>query len=115
MGGRSDNGADIKETYDPIKVITTKRIRVQKDYIITILVEAIQGEKFFESYASRMPFVVKRKLWKAYSVYPQRQACKIAKVYPITARFTPMSESPKPLCILATYSCLARSSEALSA
>jgi hypothetical protein len=51
MGERSDNGADIKETYDPIKVITTKRIRVQKDYIITMLIEAIQGEKFFESYA----------------------------------------------------------------
>ena len=54
--GRSDNGADLKETYDPIKFIATKKHwSTKRLHIVTTLIETIQGQKFLEFYASRMP------------------------------------------------------------
>jgi hypothetical protein len=44
------------EMYDPIKFIATKKHwSTKRLHIITTLIETIQGEKFLEFYASRMP------------------------------------------------------------
>ena len=40
-----------KETYDAMKVIATRKRWSAKDYINTVLVEAIERDKFLQSYA----------------------------------------------------------------
>jgi hypothetical protein len=109
--GRSDNGANIIETYDPIKLSPVEGVGVQKEYIITTLIEAIQAKKFLESYA---PSLSKVDFGKQFclSQTPSFQYC---RGIPYTAPFTPMSASPNALCIFATHFCLARSGQALFA
>ena len=114
MGGRSDSGADLKEMYDPpIKFIAAKKHwSTKRLQIITLLIEAIQGKKFLESYAPSLSKVDFGKQ-SCLSQTPSFQYCR--GMYPTTARFTPMSANPNALCIFATHSCLAKSGQALFA
>ena len=110
--GRSDNGADLKETYDPIKFIATKKHwSTKRLHIITTPIEAIQAKKFLESYA---PSLLKVDFGKQFCL-SQKPSFQYCRGIPYTAPFTPMSASPNALCIFATHSCLARSGQALFA
>lgn len=48
-----------KETYDTMKVIATRKRWSAKDYINTVLMEAIERDKFLQSYTS---IIVKSRL-----------------------------------------------------
>jgi hypothetical protein len=102
-----------KETYEAMKVIANKKRWSTKDYINTALVEAIERDKFLQSYAPSLSkivyeddtlFILDAKLGKTAEIYLRNRVlyCNVCECKDCVCIFTmllPCQKLPSSICV----------------
>jgi hypothetical protein len=101
-----------KETYEAMKVIANKKRWSTKDYINTALVEAIERDKFLQSYAPSLSkivyeddtlFIRNAKLGKTAEIYLRTASCTVmsanARTVCIFTMLLPCQKLPSSICV----------------